>query len=197
MVFDSLLTESFVFSRARACGLFRHLLCRGRTTLLYLLLVRPSTAVPTMNITLGRKHTESKALLATYDSSPPMSIEYASTRPRLQDVCRQTKCPVHRAVTNILKTCFFLASAAVGQAPAGQTMRLLRACIMFLAISGFSSSFKPAFIKATRPVSKALQATTTPVIDSDAEAFERITLARRSTKHFERRAVPDELLKKV
>ena len=68
---------------------------------------------------------------------------------------------------------------------------------MLLAISGFSSSFKPACIIATRSVSKALQATTTPVVDSDAEAFERITLARRSTKHFERRAVPDELLKKV
>lgn len=65
MVFDSLLTESFVFSRARACGLFLHPLCRGRTALLYLLLVQPSTAVPTMNITLGRKHTASKAPLAT------------------------------------------------------------------------------------------------------------------------------------
>ena len=77
-------------------------------------------------------------------------------------------------------------------------MRLLRICT-FLAVSGFSSSFKPNVIRATRPAApKALLATTTPaVVDSDAEAFERITLARRATKHFERRAVPDELLKKV
>ncbi|CAM9860003.1 unnamed protein product [Pylaiella littoralis] len=35
------------------------------------------------------------------------------------------------------------------------------------------------------------------VVDGDAEAFERITLARRATKHFDRRAVPDDVLKKV
>ncbi|CAN0403000.1 unnamed protein product, partial [Ectocarpus fasciculatus] len=34
--------------------------------------------------------------------------------------------------------------------------------------------------------------------DSDAEAFERVTLARRSTQHFDRRRpVPDDVLKKV
>lgn len=55
----------------------------------------------------------------------------------------------------------------------------------------------PAAVKAPGSGYKALLAMTTKVADSDADAFQRITLARRATKHFEQRAVPDEILKKV
>lgn len=74
-------------------------------------------------------------------------------------------------------------------------MHLLRACV-FMAASCLSSSFRPASVRVLRAQRTPL-ATYSRVVDSDAEAFERITLARRATKHFERRAVPDEILKKV
>lgn len=75
-------------------------------------------------------------------------------------------------------------------------MRLLRASVL-LGVSGLASSFRTAAVKGPTSAPKALLAVTPTVADSDAEAFKRITLARRATKHFERRAVPDEVLKKV
>lgn len=71
---------------------------------------------------------------------------------------------------------------------------------MVLSLAGVSTSFLPAAVQApssTRAAPRRLQATTPTVADSDAEAFQRITLARRATKHFDRRAVPEDLLKKV
>lgn len=78
-------------------------------------------------------------------------------------------------------------------------MQLLRACV-FLSLSGVSTSFLPAAVQppsSARAAPQRLQATTPAVVGSDAEAFERITLARRATKHFDRRAVPEDVLKKV
>ncbi|CAM9593041.1 unnamed protein product [Ectocarpus fasciculatus] len=92
---------------------------------------------------------------------------------------------------------------------------VIRACA-FLSIPGFSSSYftPPATAvavgrasgsraRATRELPQASTAAAAAVAplaaaDSDAEAFERVTLARRSTKHFDRRRpVPDDVLKKV
>eukprot|EP00752_Nemacystus_decipiens_P012639 g11194.t1 len=78
-------------------------------------------------------------------------------------------------------------------------MHLLRAGV-FLSLSGISTSFLPAAVQppaGMRTATPRLKATSPTVVDSDAEAFERITLARRATKHFDRRAVPEDVLKKV
>lgn len=94
-----------------------------------------------------------------------------------------------------------------------QLFFVIRACV-FLSIPGYSSSyFTPpaaASPRASGPragpptglpqASTAAAAAVAPLAaaDSDAEAFERVTLARRSTKHFDRRRpVPDDVLKKV
>lgn len=45
--------------------------------------------------------------------------------------------------------------------------------------------------------SSTSSASASGVVEGDAEAFERITLARHSTKNFQAREVPDEVLKKV
>lgn len=78
-------------------------------------------------------------------------------------------------------------------------MNLLRAAVL-LSLSGVSNSFLRTAVQAPgspRAAPQRLQATTPTVVDSDAEAFERITLARRATKHFDRRGVPEDVLKKV
>jgi len=79
-------------------------------------------------------------------------------------------------------------------------MRFLRACL-YSSIVRLSAAFLPAAVQppATRTAAgaAALRAATPTVVEGDAEAFERITLARRATKHFDRRAVPDDVLKKV
>ncbi|CBJ49232.1 nitroreductase-like protein [Ectocarpus siliculosus] len=95
-----------------------------------------------------------------------------------------------------------------------QLFFVIRACV-FLSIPGYSSSyFTPPAAAAPRasgpragPPTGLPQASTAAAAaavaplaaaDSDAEAFERVTLARRSTKHFDRRRpVPDDVLKKV
>lgn len=74
-------------------------------------------------------------------------------------------------------------------------MHFLGGCV-FLAICCVASCFRPAAIRPRGPLVKALTATAR-VVDGDADAFERITLARRATKHFDGREVPDEVLKKV
>lgn len=81
-------------------------------------------------------------------------------------------------------------------------MRLLKVAGVCSSIVRLSAAFLPAAVlpQAARTAaagSAALRATTPTVVEGDAEAFERITLARRATKHFDRRAVPDDVLKKV
>lgn len=82
------------------------------------------------------------------------------------------------------------------RAVVAKTMHVLRACVL-LAISAVSSSFTPGGIVAPRAALTEPPAMVAKVSEGDAETFERITLARRATKLFERRAVPDDVLKKV
>ncbi|CAM9616606.1 unnamed protein product [Scytosiphon promiscuus] len=111
-----------------------------------------------------------------------------------------------------------------GSNPRGRTgchtMRIFaRACLLLLTASDLSSSFvhTTAVSRQRAPGTRAPPsppATTGPLMQAasagavagggggggggDADAFERITLARRSTKRFDRRrAVPDDVLKKV
>ncbi|CAM9092527.1 unnamed protein product [Ascophyllum nodosum] len=77
-------------------------------------------------------------------------------------------------------------------------MILSRVWVLLSAL-GVSCSFEPAVARGLRlaPARPLAKVPKVGVRDSDAGAFERITLARRATKRFERRPVPDVVLKKV
>lgn len=68
-----------------------------------------------------------------------------------------------------------------------------------LSLVRLSNSFSPDIIGRPRAslVGPLAMPKKVEVLISDADAFERVTLARRATKRFEPRRVPDDLLRKV
>lgn len=70
---------------------------------------------------------------------------------------------------------------------------------VLLSLVRLSNSFSPDIIGRPRasPMGPLPMTKKVEVLESDADAFERITLARRATKRFEPRSVPDDLLRKV
>lgn len=67
---------------------------------------------------------------------------------------------------------------------------------IFVAVCFLGHSFKPTGIRTAKVSSGAL-ATRATIMEGDSEAFERITLARCATKFFDKKQVPEDILKQV